>query len=111
MKQQLESIFGKSFRTAIVGWSKGLLLIGADVFNAFQQGKFTGIHGVALAIGVLIVINGIVSKDAMVTSTPTQLANDELTAAQAALAVANSTGDKNLIKMAQDVVDNLKKNF
>lgn len=111
MKINMENVFGKSWRTALTGWSKGLLVITTDLLHAFQAHQFDSLHGIGLVIGILIVVQGVQMKDAMVTGTPKQALTDELKAAQTALDTAKTTGNTALIKIAQESVDELQKNF
>ena len=62
-------------KTTLLGWTKGLLIIGTAVFHAVETGAFTGLHGLALAFGVLTVISGSLTQDKTSDTTDTNAKN------------------------------------
>lgn len=66
----LEKIFGKSWRTAVAGWATGLPTILLTLADAYQQGSLSGKHGIGMIVGIALIIQGSVAKDAKVTGLP-----------------------------------------
>lgn len=75
MSNILESIFGKSWRSSLAGWSSGATIIGWAALDAYNAGAFTGKHGFALVLGILSVVKGVMTKDKQVTGLPSDPTN------------------------------------
>jgi hypothetical protein len=111
MNSILTNVFGKSWRTALAGWSKGVVVAATTVAEAAMAGKFNFLHGAALVYAVLTVAGGAVAKDAKTTGLP----NDpivipektKLQIAQDALTEAKKTGNQFLIVMCEAEVNGI----
>lgn len=109
MTNILEQIFGKSWRTAIMGYAGAVFFA---IEPILQNGNFNikrDWPNLVAAGGAALFGN--VAKDAKVTGPTNEQAavSQELKLAQEALDAAKLSGNAKLIEIAQAVVDGLKK--
>jgi len=112
MKNILTKLFGRNWRTTLLGWGKGLLIIAADIYTAYINHQFTGLNSAALLLAILVIINGAVAKDARVSGLPgAEVINPktELEIAQDVLLAAKLTKNQKYIDWCQAAVDALEK--